>query len=394
MKGLFNFAGGTALVFVFFSLSGWLWAQSDDMVKQKQELQKIKKELESSRQALDSLQGAEKKVLKDITNLEQQASANQKVIQRLNNQLGDIRKNLGHSQSELEQSQRKLESARLRFMGNINYYYIGGRHDRLQMDDEPEQEKAIFRKTIYLRSLAAYDRADLTRSTDYLARAESQVDSLAAREKKVGATQKKKKSEYVLLTSSKEVRQKDLSKLRRTKEREADRLLTLTETARQMEDLIARLEKERLERKESESPSKFDYATGNFVGYKGGLTAPFRGKIVTRFGWKTDPVNNLKSFSPGIEIQGPKGATVVAVAPGVAAYVGVLRGYGNFVIVEHEDGYYTMYSGLESLAVGQNQLIDRGEKLGLASTGLVKFELRLGREPIDPLEWLQIDSFN
>ena len=87
------------------------------------------------------------------------------------------------------------------------------------------------------------------------------------------------------------------------------------------------------------------------------------------------------------------GCTVAVVAPGVVAYIGDMRGYGNFLIVEHEDGFYSMYSGLDDLYVGLNQIVDRGEKLGSSSTGEVRFELRQGREAVDPMEWLKIDSF-
>jgi septal ring factor EnvC (AmiA/AmiB activator) len=52
-----------------------------------------------------------------------------------------------------------------------------------------------------------------------------------------------------------------------------------------------------------------------------------------------------------------------------------------------------MYSGLESLIVEENQVVMRGEKLGNTPTGVIKFELRQGRDPIDPIEWIKIDSF-
>jgi len=119
-----------------------------------------------------------------------------------------------------------------------------------------------------------------------------------------------------------------------------------------------------------------------------------KGKITSGYGWKQDRVTNLKSFSPGIEITGKKKGMVNSVSRGVIAYIGFLRGYGSFMIVEHEDGYYSMYAGIDDIQVEQNQIINKGDKLGFTSTGIIKFELRKGRDPLDPMEWLRIDSFN
>jgi len=76
------------------------------------------------------------------------------------------------------------------------------------------------------------------------------------------------------------------------------------------------------------------------------------------------------------------------------AYVGLLRGYGKFVIINHDNYYYTTYAGLENIVVAKDQFIYTGGKIGSATeNGIVKFELRKGREPIDPVKWISIDSF-
>ncbi len=378
------------LLLIFFSGGQ---ASSDDILEQKQELERIKQDIDNSQKALDSIKNVEKSVLKEISNYDQQASANQSVLKRLNNRLGSIRKSAEISKEKLETSQESYKSAEGRYLSNLIYYYTGSSGNESAFAEEIEIEKNGFRKMVYLKALAAFDKENLAQSSQYLAEAEMDYSHLKDEEKLVGDAQKKKKSEFVILSSHKEKKERDLSKLRLKKDREADRLLTLSEAARQMEDLVARLEKERLARQESDIQTKFDFSTGNFASYKGNLLSPIKGKVTSGFGWKTDKITNLKSFSPGIEITGQKKSSVNSVAGGVIAYIGELRGYGNFLIVEHEDGYYSMYSGLENLLVEENQMINTGEKLGNAPTGIIKFELRMGREPVDPIEWIKIDAF-
>jgi len=368
-------------------------AGAGDIHEQKQELQKIKQELEDSRRNLDSLKNVEKSVLKDISDYEQRASMNKTVLNRLNNQLGSLRKNIKKSKGQLDASEEHFESSRNRYLSNIRYYYSGIQPEGPVLADEIRKEKDAYKKRVYLRALAAYDKEELTLASDYLEAADREYVGLVDEEKSVSNVHKKKKSEYTIITSQKEKKERDLSKVRRKKENEADKLITLAEAARQMEELISRLEQARLDRERSSAPIDFNFETGNFVGYKGGLAAPLKGKVVGGFGWKTDKITKLKSFSPGIDILGRKDNPVMAAAPGMVAYIGNLRGYDNFVIVEHEDGYYSTYAGLDDLRVVQYQIVDKGDIIGKTPDGNIKFELRQGREPLDPVEWIRIDSF-
>ena len=112
------------------------------------------------------------------------------------------------------------------------------------------------------------------------------------------------------------------------------------------------------------------------------------------FGNHTDEVTNLKSFSPGVTIKGQSRAPVKAVASGMVAYVGNLRGYGNFVIINHDDEYYTTYAGLGEANVVQDSYVSSGSRIAHAGEdGVIKFELRQGSQPLDPIEWITIDAY-
>lgn len=369
-------------------------AQGQNIIDQKEELQQIKQDIENTQRNLDSLKNIEKGVLQEISDYEQRALLNQTVINRLNNQLSSLRKGIKESGGHLEQAEQKYTASRGRYINNLKFYYAGTKDNYLAYDDNWVLERDALLRLTYLRALAAADREQVTESSILLSQAETDYNSLVSEEQTVGTARKQKRQEFTILTSQKEKREKDLSQVRRSKENEADRLVTLSEAARQMEELIARLEQARRDRELADRPTEFDFQTGNFASYKGGLSAPIKGKIVKRFGWKTDKVTNLKSFSPGIEINGRAGAAVSASARGVVAYVGRLRGYGNFVIVEHEDGYFSTYAGLEEVYVDKNQIVSKGDRLGTAATGQLKFELRRGKESLDPVEWIRIDTLN
>jgi murein DD-endopeptidase MepM/ murein hydrolase activator NlpD len=157
-----------------------------------------------------------------------------------------------------------------------------------------------------------------------------------------------------------------------------------------MKTIIARLEEAR-SRAAALDPTRSGPSA--FAAQKSMLQPPFRGKIIDGFGQHVDPVTRLKSFSPGITIKGQAHGTVRSVASGTVAYCGSLRGYGNFVIINHDHQYYTTYAGLGEILVSDGQFLRARARLGTAGKdGVVKFELRNGHEPLDPVKWIKIES--
>ena len=122
-------------------------------------------------------------------------------------------------------------------------------------------------------------------------------------------------------------------------------------------------------------------ATGN-----GQFGWPVQGQVISKFGATADGLRN-----DGINISAPAGAPVVAAADGVVAYAGnELRGFGNMILIRHADGWVTAYAHSDALKVKEGDLVKQGQtiatagKTGNASQTQVHFELRKGKEPVDP----------
>lgn len=103
----------------------------------------------------------------------------------------------------------------------------------------------------------------------------------------------------------------------------------------------------------------------------------------------------IKDFSrggnDGLNIRAPKGTPVKAANNGVVAHAGnQLRGFGNVVLIKHENGYMSVYAHLDEVSVKRNDTIKAGQKIGtVGKSGNVKepqlhFEIRKGTTPIDP----------
>jgi murein DD-endopeptidase MepM/ murein hydrolase activator NlpD len=117
---------------------------------------------------------------------------------------------------------------------------------------------------------------------------------------------------------------------------------------------------------------------------------PVDGKVVSKFGPAKDNLRN-----DGINIAAPVGAPVKASAAGTVAYAGnELRGFGNMVLLRHEDGWVTAYAHNSSLLVqkgdrvAQGQTIARVGSTGNVDTPQLHFELRKGTKAVDPMKVL------
>ena len=113
---------------------------------------------------------------------------------------------------------------------------------------------------------------------------------------------------------------------------------------------------------------------------------PLKGPVIAAFGSLGGGERN-----DGINIAVRSGTPIHAAAAGTVTYAGnELKGYGNLVLIQHDDGYVTAYAHAESIAVSRGDHVDKGQVIGLAgATGDVDrpqlhFEIRKGIEPINP----------
>ena len=121
------------------------------------------------------------------------------------------------------------------------------------------------------------------------------------------------------------------------------------------------------------------------------LRWPVNGKVIAGFGGRPDGTHN-----DGVNLSVPLGTEVHAAENGIVAYAGSeLKGYGNLVLVRHDNGWVTAYAHNDELMVKRGDKVARGQVIGKAGkTGTVDqpqvhFELRQGSKPVDPTPYME-----
>ncbi len=121
------------------------------------------------------------------------------------------------------------------------------------------------------------------------------------------------------------------------------------------------------------------------------LRWPVEGKIISAFGQRPDGTHN-----DGVNLAVPLGTDVHAAEAGTVAYAGnELKGYGNLILVRHDNGWVTAYAHANEMLVSRGDVVRRGQVIAKAGkTGQVDqpqlhFELRQGQKPVDPTPFME-----
>ena len=127
------------------------------------------------------------------------------------------------------------------------------------------------------------------------------------------------------------------------------------------------------------------------------LGLPFPGAITSEFGHRENPFGSSQiETHKGLDIKGPIGAHVKAVAKGKVEFAGLKGGFGNCIILKHGNGFETLYGHLSKILVSVGQQIDIGQEIGnIGSTGRstgphLHYEIHHNGQKIDPEDFLKL----
>ena len=133
----------------------------------------------------------------------------------------------------------------------------------------------------------------------------------------------------------------------------------------------------------------------SFSSYQGRLLVPVKGKIISKYGPSRTGDYKSFTFQKGIDIKVKRGEPVKSVFKGEVMFAQWLKGYGNLLIINHGDNYYTLYAHVEEIFKQKGESVETGEVIATAGdTGSIKgtclhFEVRHHGKPVNPMKWLR-----
>ncbi|HEX5344477.1 MAG TPA: peptidoglycan DD-metalloendopeptidase family protein [Duganella sp.] len=371
----------------------------------KESLQELQQRIEALKQEIDRTEGAHAEASDALKASEQAISeANRKLYdltqQQKNNAsaLDSIRKNRSGLESTIVAQQKLLAS-------QLYQQYLNGEQSYLRALLQQRDPNTIARDLQYF-SYVAKARAKLI--TD-LRKNLGQVSALDAKTestlKEVAHLKEAQVQEKQELQKQQAERRAMLKKLTAQLQAQRGEISRLQRDEKRLSQLVERLAKivpkappRKAEAKKS-APAKTqrnealpapDTDGGAFAALKGKLRLPVRGELANRFGAaREDSGISWK----GLFIRAGEGDEVRAIAGGRVVFADWLRGFGNLMIVDHGDGYMSLYGNNQALLKRVGDEVKTGDHIaavgnsgGNPESGLY-FELRRQSKPFDPLTW-------
>ena len=377
------------VLLLLFSSARELSAQADQQEQietQREELERIQKELEVKRNSIEKLKGKEKGVLAELSDLEEELELVNKLIKKMSKQERDLTKNISLRNLELMEAELILQQKRRLLAARLNQVYRYGKYYRASLLLSAESPVDLVKRFYFLEKLTQKDRELIDQVLGYISTMEQTkaklVTNLEELQKlKRGKIKEEDNREQILAQ-----KQRLLKNIRQDRKTEESAAAELERSMLTIQKFIEEFERKKI------SPN---LPEGVFAASKGRLTWPVGGNVIATFGEQIDPKNKTVTFNPGVVIRAPWGAPVQAVADGVVIYDGWLRGYGRFLILQHDSGYYTLYAHLGDVLVENGTAVQAGDHIALVgdSGSLVgpalHFEIRQGKQQLDPMEWLK-----
>ena len=176
------------------------------------------------------------------------------------------------------------------------------------------------------------------------------------------------------------------------------------EAQKEIDQKVAELERQRAEEEERRrQEAAANNPSGGGGGSSGGGSVTGTGSftwpcpsctyITSRVGYRWHPVSGQWKYHSGLDIGAAYGASIVAADGGTVTIAGLNGGYGKCVMIDHGNGYYTLYGHMSSIAVSVGQSVSKGATIGyVGSTGVstgphLHFEIRQGTTILDPENW-------
>ena len=386
-----------------------------------QQLDRLRREIQEIEDRLNQNRSREQNLLTELEDydrqialrfelvdkLEKERRKTQSALEKSEQELGIIRSDLDKTRGDSLRTASERSAVASLAQRRAVYAYKFLRRDVLRALLTSASIGQWLTRRQYLEIIAAADRGNLERlnqknikladlSQQLSHRHREARDRLERYRRMVAYKERllaEEKSESQTLRDRRSEREALLKRVRQDKELLARQVEDKKQAALLVESLIKSLEVTRAKIVPPLAP-KAALAEIPFSQLKGRMVWPAAGKVLSNFGLQRHEKLATVTENPGIDIGAVEGADVQAVCSGKVTKITWLRGYGNTVILDHQDGYYTVYSHLGQIRVNEGQPVRTGEILGqVGQSGSIAgprlhFEIWAQREKQDPLLWL------
>jgi septal ring factor EnvC (AmiA/AmiB activator) len=368
-----------SLAFGLFSLSQQILAQDSDLAtiqeKIKQTQAQLEKKLKSSERLQQELKLAELEIAKTATQLNQTDQS-----------LKIVRSEKAELETEKKRVTQVIAEQQKYLAGQLKSAFMAGNYDFAKMFFNQDDAGRFERTLTYYQYLNKARQQEIGKFRALVVELEQLNVKLVEKSQRLEGFLVTQKQQSSQLREQQSSRHKKLKQLDKQIESDTARVAQLQQEERSLMTAIEKAEIDARNRRKDEDPVLQGLAQS-----KGKLTRPATGKIQQLFGKRRQGQVRWK----GIVINSSEGSPVRAVQDGKVLYADWLKGFGLVTIVDHWEGYMSVYGRNQALLKQAGDPVLQGETIGLvgSSGGQVSpglyFEIRHKGKALNPKSWLK-----
>lgn len=390
---------GVTLLLFPFSVFGQTGDVKTSISAHEAKIGDIRKEISENEKKIKRYSNQEYSQLEVLNALNKKISLIEQLLTKLKSEIVRLEKSIAFNAVQLEKKQEELDRLRKIVSERLVQIYKLRQETPLELILTSTSLNMAYTRFKYLRLIGQHDKKDLENLKTKIMEVKFRQDLLnkeLAEQKQYAA---EKEEEEARVIGDRKSKQNILKEIRNNKKLLKEVVDQKKQDIEELEKIITFLEQKRKEElakaeKEVKSTVKIPKHSfelkSHFSKYKGNLPWPSSGKIVARFGPQKHPVLKTITRNPGVDIDAAYGSPVYCVANGKVTFITWMRRYGNVIIVDHQNGYYTVYGYLSEISVNVDQNLTAGTpigKVGESTTdgrSLLHFEIYSDKQAVDP----------
>lgn len=362
----------------------------DKIRKERQTLEKLKDEIKEKKQKSDEAQRKEASVLQELEEADRRIKLRREGLAQVNGKLREKDREIEDTNASLHRLRERIAQREGSIRSRFRVMYKEGPNGQLKLLLASSGYNDLQARLASLRWISRREFQLLEGHRADRARLESTESHLLRVRGELQGYQQEIATKLAAVKEERTKKDRLLARVRSEKVMYVKAVEELEKSAQRIEGLIREFEA----RRKAAASARTAPAGEGLARLKGRLGWPTEGDVVALFGRQKHPKFDTYVQRKGIEIRAGHGTVIRSVSDGVVAFSDWMRGYGLLAIVDHGEGFFSLYAHASKLLVSVGDSVRGHQPIGeIGDTGLtgestLYFELRQGGEALDPLAWL------
>lgn len=408
----------TSLLTILLSTTTVSYAISNQTIEQnKNKINQLRKESDDLNSEKSSLDSELTKLIEQLNTKQKEINSVEDKVERLQSEINVLKKDIDNLNSDIKKAEKKIRKNEKNYKeqekkqelqqdvlkNRVKRYYMNHSYNEflgILLDSDSLSEIAF--KFKYINDIMLNDRAiisELERTKIELSEIKDSLEeekaNLNRQIDKMNMIKKELEDKQATLIEEKDKLESEYSNIEKIENKKRKRLDKLTQAQKDFQTQIYELETENQRITQAlQAPSSEDMSNVSINTSSKGFLKPTTGRYTSMFGPRVHPITGVYKLHTGIDIANSYGTPIYAANPGKVIRASYYGAYGNTVIVDHGNGYKTLYAHLQSFNVSVGDMVSRGQKLGgMGSTGYstgphLHFEVRVNGTPKNPINYI------